>query len=118
MTEAGFRRLALALPGAEERQHMRHPDFRVGGKIFATMGYPERGWAMVKLTPTDQQAFVAMCPSGFMPVKGKWGEQGCTNVALEAAPAGAVREALRSAYDVQVSAAARGRSKRSVRRGP
>jgi hypothetical protein len=97
---------------------MRHPDFRVGGKIFATMGYPERGWAMVKLTPTDQQAFVAMCPSGFMPVKGKWGEQGCTNVALEAAPAGAVREALRSAYDVQVSAAARGRSKRSVRRGP
>ena len=45
MTAAEFRRLALSLPEAEEREHMHHPDFRVGGKIFATLGYPDKSWA-------------------------------------------------------------------------
>lgn len=79
---------------------MAHPDFRVGGKIFATMGYPKRGWAMIRLTPEDQAAFVGMKSGAFAPVKGKWGEQGCTNVILAKAAVGPVRAALRAAHEV------------------
>lgn len=56
MTVDGFRRLALSMPESSEVGHMGHPDFRVGGKIFATLGYPDRGWAVVKLTPEQQEA--------------------------------------------------------------
>lgn len=100
MTQAGFRKLALALAGAEERSHMAHPDFRVGGRIFATMGYPKRGWAMVKLRPEDQAVFVGMKSGAFAPVKGKWGEQGCTNVILAKAAVASVRAALQAAHEV------------------
>ena len=58
MTAEQFRRLALALPDTAESAHMRHPDFRVNGKIFATLGYPDSGWGMVKLTPEQQEVFV------------------------------------------------------------
>src|SRR5437879_11227466 len=58
MTPNDFRHLALSFPETEERAHMDHPDFRVGGKIFATLGYPEDGWAMVKLTPLEQEMFI------------------------------------------------------------
>jgi hypothetical protein len=54
MTTADFRRLALALPETAEHAHMDHPDFRVRGKIFATLGYPAQGWGRVKLTPEQQ----------------------------------------------------------------
>ena len=109
MTGAQFRKLALALPGTEERVHMGHPDFRVGGRIFATMGYPRAGWAMVKLTPEQQAAFVAWRPSMFVPVKGKWGEQGCTNVVLKAASTAAVKAALLSACEARTAARPRRR---------
>ncbi len=98
MTEADFRRLALALPDAEERGHMGHPDFRVGGKIFATLGYPREGWAMVKLFPDQREKFTASDPEAFVPVKGAWGKRGATNVQLRAAKKTAVREALALAY--------------------
>lgn len=55
---------------------MDHPDFRVGGKIFATLGYPDAAWGMVKLTPVDQQLVVAAAPDVFVPVKGAWGRRG------------------------------------------
>ena len=58
ITRDGFRRLALSLPEATESAHMGHPDFRVRGKIFATLGSPDDGWGMVKLTPEQQDAFV------------------------------------------------------------
>ena len=87
---------------------MGHPDFRVGGRIFATMGYPRAGWAMVALTPEDQAAFVAMRPDAFVPVKGKWGEQGATNVILRHATVPAVRDALVSAYEARVLKTAKG----------
>ena len=77
---------------------MAHPDFRVAGRIFATMGYPRAGWAMVSLTPEQQELFVRTHPKVFMPVKGKWGEKGATNVELRHAPTAAVREALRIAW--------------------
>ena len=86
---------------------MGHPDFRVGGRIFATMGHPGPGWAMVALTPENQTAFIAMHPDAFVPVKGKWGEQGMTNVILRHARVPAVREALQSAFDARVSRSAR-----------
>jgi hypothetical protein len=118
VTPAAFRKLALGLPGTEERAHMNHPDFRVGGRIFASMGYPRLGWAMVALTPQDQDAFVAMNRAAFLPVKGKWGQQGATNVILQHATVPAVRAALRAAYEARVakSAPARPRRTRSSRR--
>ena len=115
MTADSFRKLALALPGAEESAHMNHPDFRIGGKIFATMGYPGVGWAMVALTSEDQVAFVAMKPAAFAPVKGKWGEQGATSVLLRHATVPAVRAALAAAYEARVSKTATGRR---IRTGP
>jgi len=99
VTVAAFRKLALSFPGAEERAHMHHPDFRIGKKIFATLGYPRRGLAMVKLTPAEQEAFVQMRPKSFVPVKGKWGEKGCTNVILAHAAAPPVRAALKAAFE-------------------
>ena len=103
MTEDDFRALALGFADAEERSHMRHPDFRVGNRIFATMGYPREGWAMIRLTPEEQRAFVEEHPTAFVPVKGKWGEQGCTNVILEHAPRAAVRGALVTAYEANAA---------------
>ena len=116
MTPESFRTLALALPGVEERAHMNHPDFRVGGRIFATLGYPGVGWAMVALTPADQLAFVAMKPEAFAPVKGKWGAQGATNIVLRHARVPAVRAALAAAYEARVSKTAAGRRIRPVPR--
>lgn len=99
MTAQEFRRMALKLDGATAQKHMGHPDFRVDGKIFATLGYPGRGWGMVKLTPEQQELFVRSQPKAFMPVKGAWGRAGATNVALPTAKKGAVREALAMAWE-------------------
>jgi hypothetical protein len=76
---------------------MSHPDFRVRGKIFATLGYPDAAWGMVKLTPEQQRAFVQLDPAAFVPVKGKWGEKGSTNVRLSAARDVLVQEAMAAA---------------------
>ncbi len=98
MTSSEFRKLALEFPGAVESSHMEHPDFRVGGKIFATLGYPDAGFAMVKLTPDEQELFIQMEPGTFEPVKGGWGRQGATSVRLRSATKNAVREALAAAW--------------------
>jgi len=98
MTPDSFRRLALATPEAVEAGHMGHPDFRVGGKIFATLGYPDGDWAMVKLTPEQQEAFVAADPVAFSPVKGGWGRRGATSVRLCRAKVASVRTALMAAW--------------------
>jgi hypothetical protein len=93
MTADEFRSLALSFPEASEQAHMGHPDFRVGGKIFATLG-PDEEWGMVKL-PVDQQAsFVAADPKVFQPATGAWGRRGSTIVRLSAANELAVRQAL------------------------
>ena len=93
-----FRRLALSLPEASESGHMGHPDFRVGGRIFATLGYPSAGWGVVKLTPDQQELFVQVAPEVFVPVKGARGRRGATSVRLRAAPKGMVRNALVAAW--------------------
>jgi hypothetical protein len=94
MTIDEFRKMALEIPGAVEQSHMNHPDFRVGGKIFATLGAPDKNWAMVKLTPEQQRAFIEKAPGVFKPCSGAWGRQGATNVYLAIANASIVRVAL------------------------
>jgi hypothetical protein len=98
MTANDFRRLALKLPEAVEAKHMDHPDFRVGGKIFATLGYPAAGWGMVKLTPEQQHYFSRENPKTFAPVKGAWGRKGATTILLESAKKVVVEKALRAAW--------------------
>ena len=98
MTVEAFRRMALALPEAAEQGHMGHPDFRVKGKIFATLGYPDERWAMVKLTPEQQRAFMESAPEVFLPVKGGWGLKGATNVRLAEATRRALGPALATAW--------------------
>jgi hypothetical protein len=98
MTPNEFRELALSFPQAIESAHMRHPDFRVGGRIFATLGYPDEDSAMVKLSPDDQKEFVRTSPGVFTTVKGAWGLQGGTTIYLPAATINIVREALTAAW--------------------
>src|SRR5918996_4710218 len=98
MTPNEIREQALSFPEAIESAHMRHPDFRVGGKIFATLGYPDEHSAMVKLTPDDQEEFVRNGPGVFTTVKGAWGQQGATHINLSAATIDIVREALTAAW--------------------
>ena len=97
MTADEFRNLALELPGAEEDSHMDHPDFRVGGKIFATLG-PGEEWGMVKLTPEQQSMVVEAEPEIFRPVPGGWGKGGATNVRLAKADATTLKSALSMAW--------------------
>jgi hypothetical protein len=98
MTPNEFRKLTLSFPEAIESAHMRHPDFRVGGRIFATLGYPDEESAMVKLSSDDQKEFVRTSPGIFTPVKGAWGRQGGTTIYLPAATIDIVREALTAAW--------------------
>jgi hypothetical protein len=98
MTEDDFRAMALSLPGVIEVSHMDHPDFRVGGKIFATLQYPRRGWGMVALTPDEQLLVVQAEPGVFTPANGFWGRRGATLVDLKAARKRSVRTALAAAW--------------------
>lgn len=84
MTPNEFRELALSFPEAIESAHMHHPDFRVGGRIFATLDYPNKDSAMVKLRRDEQREFMRSNPDIFQPAKGAWGRQGSTIVYLPA----------------------------------
>jgi hypothetical protein len=98
MTAKDFRRLALALPETEERSHMDHPDFRVAGKIFATLGYPDKSLGMVKLAPEDQHNFLKDYPEMFAAVYGAWGRQGATGVHLKTVKKEVLRLAIQAAW--------------------
>ena len=82
MTAAGFRRVALAMPEAVEGSHFGNPDFRVGGKIFATLALESEGYCVVLLTPEQQAGMINDAPEVFSPVRGGWGRQGATQVRL------------------------------------
>jgi hypothetical protein len=98
MTADDFRRLALSFPETSESDHMGHPDFRVAGKIFATLAHPDRDWAMVKLTPEQQEEIVRTDPAAFKPVKGGWGRQGGTHVHLKAAKKALLAQTMAAAW--------------------
>jgi hypothetical protein len=97
MTADGFRKLALGLPETVESAHMNHPDFRVKGKIFATLSHDEK-LGMVKLTPEQQADLMQAEPDVFIPCPGAWGERGCTNVRLRAAKKETVQCAMAAAW--------------------
>ena len=97
MTIDEFRKMALEIPSSVERSHMNHPDFRVAGKIFASLGVPNESWGMVKLTREQQRAFIEKAPKIFKPSSGAWGRQGYTNVYLPVATTAIVRVALDAA---------------------
>src|SRR5208337_2699552 len=98
MTAKDFRQIALSLPETEERVHMDHPDFRAAGKIFATLGYPDKTRGMVKLSPEEQHYFSKDYPNAFIPVKGAWGRRGATSVILKVAKKEILRKAIHAAW--------------------
>jgi len=113
MTPAGFRRIALALTDVVEHAHHGHPDFRVGGRVFASLGYPDGKWGMVVLTPDQQRSFARQHPDVFVAAKGAWGAQGCTTVRLDAVGDEALGEALTLARQ---NAVAKGPTRPSARK--
>jgi hypothetical protein len=98
VTADDFRKLALGLPEAVEAAHMGHPDFRAGGKIFATLGWPDEAWAMVRVPVEVQEMLSAAEPTVFSPVPGVWGRKGATRVHLVVADASTVRGVLATAW--------------------
>ena len=98
-TADDFRRLALSFAGAEERAHMAHPDFRVGGKVFATLGYPDQAHGMASLEAEQQALAMAAEPDAFSPAAGAWGRKGSTLVRLDAVSDEWLERVLRWAWD-------------------
>ncbi len=102
MTANDFRRLALSLEGAEESSHMGAPDFRVGGRIFATLASERQGYGNLMLTPEAQAELVGEMPELFLPVKGGWGRSGATHIRLADATEDLMAGALRMAWKIRV----------------
>jgi len=107
MNAKDFRRIALSLEGAEEGSHMGNPDFRVGGRIFATLASEKQGYGNLMLTPEQQAAFVEELPELFLPVPGGWGRMGATHVRLAVANEDVVEGALRVAWKLRIEKNAR-----------
>ena len=103
MTAGDFRRLALSLPDTAEGSHFHVPDFRVGGRIFATLGLAKAGFGVLLLTPDQQAAMVGDAPEIFSPVPGGWGKGGSTRVRLAAVTPDILEGALRTAWDLRVA---------------
>jgi len=97
MTAKDFRRIALGMKDAVESAHMGHPDFRLNGRIFATL-HADMKWGMVKLTPEQQARFVKDAPDAFKPENGAWGLQGCTAVRLDTVDEEMLGEAMTLAW--------------------
>lgn len=102
MTVADFRRIALRLEGTEEGSHMGSPDFRVGGRIFATLAAQKQGFGNLMLTPDQQADFVRELPEVFLPIPGGWGRMGATHVRLAKASEEVLAGALRTAWKLRV----------------
>src|SRR5215468_9557948 len=102
MTVDDFRRIALSLEGAEESSHMRQPDFRVGGRIFATLAAASQGYGNLMLTPEQQSAFVEELPEVFVPIAGGWGRNGATHIRLDLANEDVLAGALLTAWKLRL----------------
>jgi len=102
MSTDDFRRIALSLEGAEESSHMGAPDFRVSGRIFATLASESHGYGNLMLTPELQAEFIADAPEVFLPVAGGWGRNGATHIRLAVANEEMLAGALRSAWKLRV----------------
>jgi hypothetical protein len=114
MTPNDFRRIALSLEGAEEGSHMGSADFRVGGRIFATLASQKQGYGNLLLTPERQAEFVAEQPNIFVPIAGGWGKTGATHIRLSAANEDMLAGALRTAWKLRVDKNAKPAGKKPV----
>ena len=115
MTPKDFRRLALSLDGAKEGTHMGSADFRVGGRIFATLAAQEKGYGNLLLSPEQQAQFVEEMPEVFIPIPGGWGRMGATHVVLSKAREGVLYGALQTAWRLRQEKTAKTRKKLSSR---
>jgi hypothetical protein len=114
MTPDDFRRIALTLEGVEEGSHFGAADFRVGGRIFATLASQAQGYGNLKLTPQQQAAFVEELPEVFLPIAGGWGRMGMTHIVLANANEDQLRGALQAAWLVRIEA---NKKTRTTRKG-
>jgi hypothetical protein len=118
MKAAEFRRIALSLEGAEEGSHMGAADFRVGGRIFATLASQDKGYGNLMLTPDLQAEFVRELPDVFLPVHGGWGRMGATHIRLAQANEDVLTGALRTAWKLRMEKnTGTTKKKRAPRRG-
>ena len=101
MKAADFRRIALSFEGAEEGSHMGAADFRVGGRIFATLASQKQGYGNLMLTPEQQAEFVRELPEVFLPIPGGWGKMGMTHIRLAQASEDVLAGALLAAWSDQ-----------------
>jgi hypothetical protein len=115
MTAADFRRIALSFEGAEQGSHMGAVDFRVGGRIFATLASVKEGYGNLILTPELQAEFVADAPDVFLPIHGGWGRMGGTHIRLAAANRDILTGALEVAWKLRVEKNAAARSRQGAR---
>jgi len=113
MTPADFKRIALSLDGVEEGAHMGAVDFRVGGRIFATLASQAQGYGNLALTPEEQSAFCAELPDVFLPIAGGWGRMGMTHIVLANANEDLLRGALETAWRLRVEANRRTKRRRA-----
>jgi hypothetical protein len=102
MNSRDFRRIALTLEGAEESSHMGNPDFRLGGRIFATLASAKQGYGNLMITPEQQAAFVEEMPEVFIPIKGGWGRVGMTHIRLDVANEDVLVGALHTAWKLRL----------------
>ena len=116
MNAADFRRIALSLEGAEEGSHMGSADFRVGGRIFATLASQEQGYGNLMLTAEMQADFVGEQADVFLPIAGGWGRMGATHIRLARANEDVLAGALRAAWKLRVEKNTRGRAKSKTKR--
>jgi len=112
MDARDFRRIALSFEGAEEGSHMGAVDFRVGGRIFATLAPVKQGYGNLMLEPEQQKSFVEEMPEVFLPVPGGWGRMGATHVRLAQASEDVLRGALQAAWKLRVAKNAKAGRKR------
>ena len=115
MTRGDFKRIALSLEGAEEGSHMGAVDFRVGGRIFATLAHVAKGYGNLMLSPEEQSVFVNELPDVFVPVAGGWGRMGATHIVLAKASEDVLRGALQTAWRLRLEANAQS-GKRTARK--
>ena len=113
MTAADFRRIALSFDGAEEGSHMGAADFRVGGRIFATLASIEHGYGNLMLTPEIQAEFLEDAPDIFLPVAGGWGRMGITHIRLAKANKDLLTGALETAWRLRVAKNNAGRTRKT-----
>ena len=118
MTPADFRRITLSMDGAEESSHMGAADFRVGGRIFATLASERDGYGNLMLTPELQAAFLADRPDLFLPIHGGWGRMGMTHIRLAEADEDSLRGALLAAWKLRTKKNRKGQKPAGAKKQP